>query len=204
MILCTGLGSTIIQAVKELRPQERIERIGMRTQEIYDFTDQEPGLRIILAGGYLAGKSDAEHTEETRTETILANYIRPMNIADQALAEIEDVRICIIGSQSAVAGSYDTQYATAKAMLHRWVLRQKGALGPAQQLVVVAPPIIADSGMTRRRSDYPRVLQERPHCMAVDVAQMIVDLLYTEDIRPGENSCAVRFVPATQNRSLPL
>lgn len=204
VILCTGFGSTIVQALGALRPLEPIRRLEKRSEEIYDFEPDGPttGLRIVLAGGYLAGLADGDHTEQTRVQTLEANYLTPMNIADQALSEIPDVRICIIGSQSAIAGSYDTQYAQAKVMLHRWVLRQKGQIASTQQLVVVAPPIIADSGMTRRRHDYPQVLQERPHCMAEDVASMIVQVLYEEPIKVGENSCCVRYVPATHNRGL--
>lgn len=201
-LLCTGIGSTIIQAVKDVRPDLRIARLGKRSDEVFDFTEAEPGLRIILAAGYLAGKSDAEHTDVTREETMSVNYLQPLNICEQALAEVPGVRICVIGSQSAVAGSYDTQYAMAKAMMHRWVNKQR--VQPPQQLLAVAPPIIADSGMTRRRHDYPEVLKNRPHCMAAEVAQVIVRALFTEEPKPGVNSNTVLFVPATRNRGLPL
>lgn len=186
MILCTGISTTIVQAVKDLKGDEQILRIRKRSDEVYDFRHCPPDVRIILAGGYLAGKSDAEHTAESIAMTIEANYIEPMQIIDQALAELPAVRICAIGSQSAAAGSYDTQYAFAKARLHRFVTRRPGVY--PQQVVCVAPPIIADSGMTRRRHDYPRVLNERAHCTAADVAKMIVNLLWGSEPKLNETT----------------
>ena len=194
MIICTGIGTTIMDAVKELRSEEQVFRIRKRSDEVYDFTDCPPDVRIILAGGYLAGKSDAEHTAESMDMTITANYLEPIQIIDQALDELPAARICVIGSQSAAAGSYDTQYAFAKARLHRFVMRRPG-IHP-QQVVAVAPPIIADSGMTRRRHDYPRVLRERPHCMAIDVARVIVNLLWERPVVLNETTgCVVPIHP---------
>lgn len=192
MILCTGIGSTIVDAVKDLEPGEQFFPIKKRSAEVYDFTQAPPGTRIILAGGFLAGKSNEDHTRESIAQTQEANFIQPQSIAQQALAEIPGVRICIIGSLSATAGSYDQQYALAKLMIHRYVLRQKVA--DPQQLIVVAPPIIADSGMTRRRSDYPGVLKVRNHCYAADVARVIHRALWQRGPGAEGNNNTVIFV----------
>lgn len=196
MILCTGIGTTILDAVKDLRPGEQIYKIGRRSNEVYDFTDAPPDCRIILAGGYLAGRNLEQHTPDSLRLTEEENFTKPMSIAQQALAELAAARVCVIGSMSAATGSYDQHYAVAKSMMHRWVLRQK-TVAP-QQLVVVAPPIIADSGMTRRRTDYPVVLKNRNHCYAIDVARVVVRLLWDEPPRPDNNNRVVFVEPTVK------
>ena len=181
MILVTGARTTIVQAIQHLKPDEPVVRIHLRpgSDEVYDFTMAPPGSRIVLAAGLLLGLKD--HTADTYQRTMRANFMEPVAIIQQALGEIPGVRICAIGSQSAVAGSYDEVYAQSKQKLHRMIGRIRTA--PDQQLVCVAPPIIADSGMTQRRHDYPQVLQLRSHCTAADVARAVVDLLWEDPIR---------------------
>lgn len=183
MILVTGRTTTIVQSIELLRPEEHIEPICKRpgSDEVYDFTMAPPGARIVLAGGLLLGLNRGDHTADTYQRTMRANFEEPIAIIQQAIGEIPGVRICVIGSQSAELGSYDEVYAQAKLKLHRMVGRI--AVGRDQQLVCVAPPIIADSGMTRRRHDYPQVLRERSHCHSMDVARVVVDLLWEDPIR---------------------
>lgn len=188
MILCTGLRSSIIQELQQLHPEHVVLRIDKRTDTVYDFTEAAPDTRIVLAGGYLAGL--AIHDDDTFNATMWANYLEPEAIITQALAELPEVRICVVGSMSGITGSFDNVYAKAKAKVHRLVERK--LVKPPQQLVAVAPPIIADSGMTRRRHDYPDVLKQRPHCMARDVARVIAQLL----LGPIEtNNAVVQIAP---------
>lgn len=196
MILVTGHRSTIVQALAQLMPHETIQPLRKRSSCIWDLEDVPQDSRIVLAAGFMAGKPIAELTDEEVNLSRILNAEEPTMIATQALIELRAARICVIGSWSARTGSYDVAYAVWKAALHRWVERQAPRLEPPQQLCCVAPPIIADSGMTRRRADYPGVLERRPHCFAIDVARVIKAALFEAD--PGATrEHPILLMPAT-------
>jgi NAD(P)-dependent dehydrogenase (short-subunit alcohol dehydrogenase family) len=103
---------------------------------------------------------------------------------DQVFDERELARVVVIGSESGFSGSYDSAYAAAKAGLHAYVETKR--LKPRQQLVCVAPGIIADAGMTTRRPDKDalaaRALEhpKRRFVTALEVAKLIRFLLYDD------------------------
>lgn len=178
MILVTGIRSTVVQALAELLPHEPLRQIQKRSSCVWDLLDMPGDSRIVLASGFMAGKPLSELTADEANLSRLLNAEEPMMIATQALLELRAARVCIVGSWSARCGSHDGAYATWKAAIHRWVERQAPRVKPPQQLCIVAPPIIADSGMTKRRTDYPEVLERRPHCFAMDVARAIKGALF--------------------------
>lgn len=165
MIAVTGYRTTIAQ---ELSQFDQIERLD---------TDRLPrGIdKFVLAAGLLHGKRLLDLSPVDAYETVQANMVSPMRLCERILAEIPTARICVIGSCSGIKGSFDELYAASKAGLHQYVKTRK--VGERQQLVAVAPIIIADSGMTRRRSDYPEVLETRKTVTAREVAAIVYGLL---------------------------
>lgn len=115
--------------------------------------------RYLICLGYLAGKQITAMTRREAADTFHANCADIMAICELILENNSGARICIIGSESGFAGSYDHAYAAAKAGIHQYVENRRLA-HPGQQLVAIAPTVIWDSGMTQRRSDL-QALAER-------------------------------------------
>lgn len=112
-----------------------------------------PGLeRYLICTGYLAGKSLSEIGREEAELTWRRNFLEVARFCDLALVANPRTRICVIGSESGIRGSYDMAYAGAKAALHLYV-ETKRLTSPDQQLIAIAPTIIRDSAMTERRPD---------------------------------------------------
>lgn len=130
----------------------------------------------MLAAGALYGKRVAEQSVYEIATGLAINLISPMRLSEQILGANAHARICIIGSESGFNGSYDEVYAAAKAGLHKYVETRR--VLPTQQLVAVAPPIIADAGMTLRRDDYPEILKKRRTVTSAQVALLVYQLLY--------------------------
>ncbi len=108
--------------------------------------------RYLICMGYLAGKSMHDHNPETFAQTMAVNFGQIVDYCDQLFARNTIARVCIIGSESGIAGSYDTAYAGAKAAIHAYIETKKLST-PGQQLVGIAPTIVYDSAMTQRRGD---------------------------------------------------
>jgi hypothetical protein len=53
---------------------------------------------------------------------------------------------------------------------------------PTQTVACVIPPIISDSGMTRRRHDYPAVLDARRTVSAKEVAEKVHWALFDDEL----------------------
>lgn len=108
--------------------------------------------RYLICTGYLAGKRLGDLTAQEAELTWRRNFIEPARFCDLAFAANPKTRICLIGSESGYRGSYDMAYAGAKAALHLYV-ETKALDRPEQQLIALAPTIIADADMTMRRPD---------------------------------------------------
>lgn len=108
--------------------------------------------RYLICTGYLAGRALGEIAAQDAGTTWLVNFQKIARQCDEILAHNERARICIIGSESGYAGSYDMTYAGAKAAIHLYI-ETKRLTAPGQQIVGIAPTVIADSGMTQRRRD---------------------------------------------------
>lgn len=146
MIGIAGASATIAREFCRLLP-EGVEPVCDRLRE------HQPGLdRYLICTGYLAGKSLSDITPEEAELTWRRNFIDVARFCDLAFAANPKTRICVIGSESGFAGSYDMAYAGAKAALHLYV-QTKRLRYPDQQLVAIAPAIIWDSAMTLRRDD---------------------------------------------------
>lgn len=192
MLIVTGGRTTIVQAVAKLTGEVvynlNVTHEWRWHQSIYD----RPRLhipeasRFLLAGGYLAGKVAAEQSVDETTQTFWANAAWPIRISESVLADMPGARVCIVGSASATAGSFDPMYAAAKAAVQAYVMF-RDTKSP-QQLFAVAPGIISDSGMTRRRRDYPQVLEKRKTVTAMDVAKVIVRHLWDTSADPLTNA----------------
>jgi NAD(P)-dependent dehydrogenase (short-subunit alcohol dehydrogenase family) len=177
MFTATGVGSTIVRELATITGEhaQRIE--GDLSQYGAELTIPDGSHRYVLAAGVLHGRAVQDLTPEQVRETLAVNLVSVVRICDTVLRRDPKARICIIGSQSGCRWSFDELYALAKGAVHRYVEQRPTRC--CQQLVAVAPPIIADSGMTMRRHDYPAVLATRPHCRAVDVARVVHRLLWT-------------------------
>ncbi len=137
----------------------------------------------LICCGYLAGKCLGEITDEELHRTVSANWVEPARLCDRILESNDHARICVIGSESGISGSFDQAYAGAKAALHLYV-QTKQLRTPDQQLFAVAPHIVADSGMTLRRSDQDRVAASAAchraarHISAMEVAEVAANGLF--------------------------
>lgn len=180
MLAVTGRGSHIVEALRTLLPEnEKVERIAPG--------DAVPACasRYLLCAGVIRPKTLGEQTPVEIDETLDVNLIRPMQLCDVILAVNDTARICVMGSESGYAWSYDGVYAASKAALHRYVETKK--LKPRQQLVCIAPSIIADTMMTmvrtdtenleRRQAEHPK----RRFLTALEVARLIHFLLYVDE-----------------------
>ncbi len=192
MLVVTGARTTIVQALMTLTGETLYD---IRVAHDWHWSDNiyaRPRLNIpdapryVLAGGYLAGKVANDQSIDETTKTFWANAAWPIRICEQILADNPIARICIVGSESALAGSFDPMYASAKAAVHAYVLFRKTKA--PQQLIVIAPGMISDSGMTRRRGDYPGILQERKTVTALEVARVIHRHLWDESTCPLTNA----------------
>ena len=170
MLAVTGYKTTINQRLMKLLPSEEFVRFG----ELTDYSSCE---RYMFAAGLMHSKGILDQTYAQIYESMRVNLIDVMRHCERVLELNKTARICVIGSESAILGSYDQIYAVAKAGLHAYV-RTRRVL-PTQSLACVAPPIIADSGMTSRRHDYPEVLEKRRTVKAAQVAALVVETLYS-------------------------
>lgn len=177
MLAVTGRRTTIVAALADLLPsQERIVRIDADLADPHAPLELPTANRWLLAAGVLYSKPLDEQTPEEILASLSVNVINVIRICERVFATQHDARICVIGSESAFKGCFDQTYFLGKAALHSYVKSRVTSLN--QQLVCISPGVIADSGMTRRRHDYPAVLEQRPHILARDVAEVIKRALY--------------------------
>lgn len=193
MLAVTGRGTTIVQSLKLiLPPNEEIVRMDLKLGQLDCVLRVPVAKRYLLAAGILHQKPIREQSWSEMIESLAVNMVNVIRICEMVLEEEPEGRICVIGSESAIRGSFDATYAAAKAGVHAYVKSKK--TGPLQQLVCVSPDIIGDSGMTQRRKDYPAVLEQRGWVTAMEVAATVKRVLY--DHEPQETTgCIVRVIP---------
>ncbi len=177
MLAVTGYNSRIVQELRQFLPDGELI---VRIEGDAPFSD-----RYLLCAGILRPKRLAEQTPDEIAEAMHVNLVRPMKLCDDIFERIDNARICILGSESGYAWSYDGAYAAAKAGLHRYVETKK--LRPGQQLVAIAPSIIEDTGMTMARTDLEnlerrrQIHPKRRFLKAAEVARLIHFLLYRDE-----------------------
>jgi NAD(P)-dependent dehydrogenase (short-subunit alcohol dehydrogenase family) len=113
--------------------------------------------RYLICSGVLHGEPVAVMDEAALDETFKVNFSDVVKFCDVLFEVNAYAKVCVIGSESAVKGSFDMAYAGAKAALHLYV-ESKRLRTEHQHLVCVSPTIIEDSGMTTRRHDLSDVL----------------------------------------------
>mgnify|MGYP003908889943 CR=1 FL=1 len=177
MLAVTGFRTSIVQELKRFI-DDPIVRIGADLGRLNCTLEFPPADRFVLAAGVLHQTQLIEQSPDEIMSSLAVNMINTVRLCELILKANDNARIVVIGSESADRGSFDTTYALAKAGVHAYA-RWKQVL-PTQQLTVLAPPIIADSGMTRARKDYPEVLSRRRTVTAEAVARSVKSLLYTQ------------------------
>ena len=127
--------------------------------------------------------SDQSFAESARSLAI--NLTSTVRICEHLLTGNPRARIAVLGSES-FRGSFDTTYFLAKAGVNAYV-QQRRLPHPGQQLVVVSPTIILDSGMTRRRQDPDRVAERAARApkhrflRAAEVSRLLHYVLYVDE-----------------------
>lgn len=182
MIAVTGYRTTIVQELKKLVNEQVFKLSANLGQFGGEYALPEDVDRYVLAAGVLRQAPLCEQSGFDVRIGLAVNMISVVRIADTILARRPNARVCIIGSESGINGSYDESYAMAKAAVHAWVSWAKAKVTPAQTIVCVIPPIISDSGMTRRRHDYPVVLDTRRTVTAKHVADKVHEALFDDDL----------------------
>jgi NAD(P)-dependent dehydrogenase (short-subunit alcohol dehydrogenase family) len=182
MIAVTGYRTTIVQALKGMVNEQIFKLSANLGQFGGEYALPEDVDRYVLAAGILRQQPLRDQSGFDVRIGLAVNLISVVRIADTILARRENARVCIIGSESGMHGSYDESYAMAKAAVHAWVSWAKTKVTPTQTITCVVPPIISDSGMTRRRHDYPVVLNERRTVTAKQVAEKVKWSLFDDEL----------------------
>lgn len=175
-IVATGWHSTIVQAMIPMVPE------GIVRGELGKLPTNAD--RYVFSHGLLRPQRIEQQSFDEIAEGFWVNYASTVRECRRILAENMHARICIIGSESGVRGSFDDVYAVAKAGLHFFV--ETEPLQKTQQLVAISPGIIGDAGMTTRRTDAD-VLERRRQAhpkgrfiTSSEVATMVCSLLYID------------------------
>lgn len=180
MIAIRGYSSGLARALLPLLPEREkavpVERGGCNTG----------AERHLFAQGLLRPAAVSQQSNAEIAESLMANAICTIQQCDLIFAVNDQARVCVIGSESGFAWSFDGAYAAAKAAVHRYV-ETKRLPKPQQQLICIAPSIIADGGMTTRREDAKNLAaKEAAHpkgrfLTCAEVAKWIKFVLYEAD-----------------------
>lgn len=138
-------------------------------QELLNLIDEHPVVgsvhtlpmecdRYFLCAGVLYGIQASEMEEHEVITTLAVNFSDVIAFCDKLFDYNPRARVCVMGSESGFAGSYDVIYAGSKAALHMYVETKK-LKHPGQQLVAIAPTIIEKTGMTNRRKDLDATIE---------------------------------------------
>jgi NAD(P)-dependent dehydrogenase (short-subunit alcohol dehydrogenase family) len=180
MIAIRGFGSQLAQLFLDFLPDwddpVPVERGSCNTT----------AERHLFCQGLLNGKIIGQQTAKEIADTFEANFNMVVRQCDLIIGTNDKARICVIGSESGFAGSFDGAYAGAKAALHRYVETKK-LRTPDQQLICIAPGIVDDLGMTTRRMDYDKLARrEKEHpkgrfLHSSEVCRLVKHVLYVDD-----------------------
>ena len=179
MIYARGADSEIVTSLEKLYPVSPVNRGSPMPVS---------ARRYLFCVGKLEQKNIRFQTEEETQETFWVNFTQVVKECDWLIDNNPDARICVMGSDSGFKGSFDAAYAGAKAGLHNYV-ENKRLRHPHQQLVCVAPSMVAGTRMNRNRcEDGIKALQERLHShpkgrmvTTLEVARLIHFLLCVDE-----------------------
>ncbi len=178
MIAIRGINSSIAQSFIKIINDEVCE-IGR--DKIFPLSTAE---KYLFCQGILIGKKRIDQTSDEIAKTYRINYSSIAMMCDSILESNQSARICVIGSESGIVGSYDEVYADSKRLLHHYVETKR--IGAEQQLVGIAPSIIEDSNMTQKREDQDvldkkRILNPKGRFLkAIEVARLVYFCLYVD------------------------
>ena len=190
----TGRRTSIVEHLLRLLPDDRVVSIGRRPDDDvridlarpFDVGQFPSDLdRYVLAAGVMYPRRLADQSFDETATSLAVNLTSVVRVCEHLLDANPRARICLIGSES-FRGSYDTTYFVAKAGLNAYVERRRLS-HPGQQLVIVSPTIIMDSGMTERRDDLDQVAdraQASPKhrfLYAAEVARLVHFVLWEDD-----------------------
>jgi NAD(P)-dependent dehydrogenase (short-subunit alcohol dehydrogenase family) len=190
----TGPRTSIVEHLLRLVPDDRVVSIGRRPDDDvridlarpFDVGQFPSDLdRYVLAAGVMYPRRLADQSFDETATSLAVNLTSVVRVCEHLLDANARARICLIGSES-FRGSYDTTYFVAKAGLNAYVERRR-LCHPGQQLVIVSPTIIMDSGMTERRDDLDQVAdraQASPKhrfLYAAEVARLVHFVLWEDD-----------------------
>lgn len=144
MIAVRGAGSAIARALATLT-SDKIHKVPRGETNV-------EAERHLFCQGLLRPKPLTAQTAAEVAESWEVNFAMVARQCDAIFEKNDRARVCVIGSESGFAGSFDGAYALAKAAVHRYV-ETKRLRSRHQQLICIAPGIIEDAGMTTRRSD---------------------------------------------------
>lgn len=177
MIIATGYGSQIVKELINLGGESNIKRM------VADNIQGNEADRFLFCQGILQGVRIEEN--DASVNSWLGNFKNIAAACERILLRNRYARICIIGSESGIMGSYDMAYAGAKAAMHLYIETRR-IQHHQQQLVGIAPSIISDAGMTLRRDDGPAMAEraaDHPKgrfCTSAEVARLVRFLLYED------------------------
>lgn len=189
-MVITGASSAICQELTRLSPEPVVvvgqEQVDMR--DLAQITGMKSMLqehnRIVVAHGSCSDVPFLSRQPADIAESLFVNCVSEARLCEIALAANPSARICVIGSASAIKGSWDIPYWFGKAGLHSYV-RERRLEHPGQQLVCVAPSGI-DCGMTLRRPEreIAELRQSHPKRRLVspaEVAKLVHFLLFVDE-----------------------
>jgi NADP-dependent 3-hydroxy acid dehydrogenase YdfG len=189
----SGARTTLVHELLALVPSERVVSFGRRDDDDvridfageFDVTAIPIDLdRYLFAAGMLVPRTLAQQTFAETAASFAINLTSVVRMCDYILENNPRARIAVVGSES-WRGSFDTSYFLSKVAVNAYV-EKKRLPHPAQQLVVVSPTIILDSGMTERRNDLESVLKRARRSpkgdflRAAEVAKLIHYCLYVD------------------------
>lgn len=181
MLCVTGRRTSVVRELATLTRDE-VVRIDADLSDPSAVLNIPQCDRYLLAAGVLYGRATLELSGPEIIKALSVNLINVIRICETILQRDFSPRICVLGSESGYAGSFEEIYAAAKAGVHAYVMTRETRW--PQQLFAVSPPIISDGGMTTRRADYPGVLLKRWNVNSAAVARVIRRHLYDRDAYP--------------------
>jgi NAD(P)-dependent dehydrogenase (short-subunit alcohol dehydrogenase family) len=141
--------------------------------------------RYLFCQGMLMPHRLVDQTPTQTAESFMVNVGSVIKECDRLIETNPNARICVIGSESGFAWSFDGAYAASKAALHRYVEARR-VKWSMQQLVCIAPGIVEDAGMTRRRKDADNLDARRAKhpkgrfLTSAEVASLVHHVLYVD------------------------
>ena len=191
-ILITGGSSKISSHLKRLIPKKyNIYSPSKKNWNFSnaDFSKDNVNLikkcdKIYLFHSILISKAHLSKSYEEIVNQININLLSIIKICEISLKYNRKAQIFILGSESAIKGSFDIVYSLTKSSIHKYVEERK-ILYKDQQLICIAPSTIIDSKMTLRRKDKKNVIKsiknnpKKRGLYSKEVSKLIYDLSFS-------------------------